>query len=137
MTYLQNRPPVKRQSRTIDGREDGRRAVARELPNKLSIWQAIGVWLSVIMLLPFVIFLLGLLSMLIGVEDIVPPDALFSVALFTLLLATIFSSILAGLSGVLFLLVHRPRGEDLRVTLGLLAVVTVVGLLALYSLLYS
>lgn len=132
MTYLQNRPPARQV--TSSRQDNSHRAIARELPGKLPIWQAIGVWLSVIMLIPFVIFLFGLLSAVIGVEDIVSPDALFSVALFALLLATIFSSVLAAASGLLFLLIHRPRGEDLRVTLWLLGVVAIVGLLALYSL---
>lgn len=136
MTYAHIRPPARtvKSADDADKADKSRKVAPRELPHKLSVWQVIGIWLAVIMALPFVIFLFGLLSSVVGVEELIAPEIFYSIAKYTLLLATVFSAAIGSVAGICFLLVHRPQGEAFTLTATLLLVVAFTGLAALYLL---
>lgn len=132
MQHIYSRPPARPQYSA--DKVDKAKVAPRELPRKLTIWQVIAVWLAVVMVLPFVIMLMGLISGLTGASEVIPPAVFYKIAQFALLLATIFSSAVAVCSGLVFLAVQRPNGESLKLVLWLLGIVMVLGVAASLSL---
>lgn len=135
MTYAYNRPPARtaKSADEADKADKLRKTYPRELPKKLPIWQVVSLWLALVLLLPFVIFLLGGLSSLVGIEHILPPEAFYAMAQFSLLLAMLAASVVGTGYGLIYLLTYRPEGDQFRLVLLLLAVVIVLGLVALHG----